>query len=173
MTSSAKHKVAIGQWRTHAEQSEQARKLLCQLVGFNCIVEHDSAGAPYLPDHPELHISISHCREAVAVAVSNNGPIGIDIESRRKVGSTLMERVCTADELAYIQASNDPTMTFLRCWTHKEAVLKCRRTGIKGFGSMVEASGAQDCEVIDIDTGMPDVVASMATAAVPSASRRD
>lgn len=165
--------VASGQWHTHAEQSEQARKLLSQLVGFNCTVEHDPSGAPYLPDHPELNISISHCREAVAVAASNEGCIGIDIECRRKVGTSLMERVCTYAELTDIRSSVDPTMTFLRYWTHKEAVLKCRSTGIKGFGSMVEASSATDCKVIDIETGISDVVASVAMAVAPTASRRD
>ena len=163
--------MAGGQWRTHAEQSEQARRLLEQLVGFHCTVEHDFAGAPYLPEHPELHISISHCRAAVAVAAGDI-PIGIDIESRRKVGKSLMERVCTADELAKINASEDPEMTFLKFWTRKEAVLKCRRTGIKGFGSMVEASTAADCTVTDIATGLDDVVAALATAAEPPENHR-
>ena len=164
--------VAGGQWRTHAEQSEQAHKLLEQLVGC-CVVEHDADGAPRLVDHPDLHISISHCREAVAVAVREEGPVGIDVECRRKVSRGLMERVCTAEELAAIDASDDPEMAFLRFWTRKEAVLKCRRTGIKGFGSMVEASTATDCEVAEIDTGIPDVVAAMAMAVSPSANRRD
>lgn len=164
--------LAGGQWRTHAEQSEQAHRLLEQLVGC-CVVEHDDDGAPYLADHPNLHVSISHCREAVAVAVREEGPVGIDIECRRKVSRGLMERVCTEEELAAIDTSGDPEMVFLRFWTRKEAVLKCRRTGIKGFGSMVEASTATDCEVVEIDTGIPDVVAAMATAVSPYESRRD
>lgn len=164
--------VACDQWRTHAEQSEQARKLLSQLVGFNCIVEHDASGAPYLPDRPGLHISISHCNAAVAAAVSEEGNVGIDIECRRKISNSLMERVCTDAELVAIRASSDPTMAFLQFWTRKEAVLKCRGTGIKGFGSMVEALGAQDCEVRDINTGLPNVVASVAMTAAPSVNHR-
>ena len=73
-----------------------------------------------------------------------------------------MERVCTQSELNTIGLSDDPEMAFLRVWTRKEAVLKYRRTGIKGFGSMLDASKATDCEVKDIYTGMPDVVASVA-----------
>lgn len=146
------------------EQSEEAHKLLEQLVGFHCIVEHNDNGAPYLIGHPELNISISHCKAAVAVAVSDMSAVGIDIENRRLVSQSLMERICTIEELAQINASSDSVMTFLQFWTQKEAVLKCRRTGIKGFGSMVEASTANDCKVEKIVTNLHDVVAALATA---------
>lgn len=161
---SVKWSVAGGQWRTHAEQSAAARKLLGEMLGSEVAVEHDTAGRPYLPDRSDLYISISHCRMAVAVAVSTRGPVGIDVECRRKIGDSLVKRVCTPDECALVEAGSDPTMTFLQLWTRKEAVLKCRGTGIKGFGSMVEALAATDCEVADIDTGLPDAVAALATA---------
>lgn len=154
------------------EQSEEVRKLLDQLVGFHCIVEHDDNGAPYIADHPELNISISHCREAVAVAVSDEGAVGIDIEGRRRINKSLILRVCTADEANEINASDDPEMLFLKYWTRKEAVLKCRRTGIKGFGSMVDASTAGDCRVIPVDTDINDVVATLATASELSENHR-
>ena len=154
------------------EQSEEARKLLEQLVGFHCIVEHDSNGAPYLADHRELNISISHCQKAVAVAVSDEGAVGIDIESRRRINKSLIQRVCTTNETDEINASDDPEMAFLKFWTRKEAVLKCRRTGIKGFGSMVDASTAGDCKVTPVDTGIDDVVAALATASEPAENHR-
>lgn len=177
MTSSARldfqWAVDGGLFPTHAEQREKAHKLLERLVGFSPVVEHDDNGAPYIAGHPELHISISHCRVAVAVAVSHDGHVGIDVECRRRVSPSLLERVCTAEEKDSIEASDDRDMEFLRFWTRKEAVLKCRRTGIKGFGSMMDASTASDCEIIEIDAGLPDVVAALATAAGGSASRRN
>lgn len=145
-------------------EHDAAYGLLCRLTGGRPTLEHDTEGAPYLPEHPELHVSLSHCRTAVAAAVSTEGKVGIDIECRRRIGDGLMERVCTADELAAVHAADDPVMAFLRLWTRKEAVLKCRGTGIKGFGSMVDALAAGDCEVTDLDTGMPDVVAAVAVA---------
>lgn len=155
-------KVAYGQWRTHAEQGAAARRLLVEVVGGEVTVEHDAHGAPYLPARPDLHVSLSHCRTAVAVAVSSEGPVGIDVESRRRVGRSLMERVCTADELAAIDRSSDPTMAFLQLWTRKEAVLKCRRTGIQGFGSMVGALEETGFEVTDLPCALPDTVAALA-----------
>ena len=157
-------RIEQGPWRSQKEQSEAARRLLCSMLGEELAVEHNTDGAPYLPQRPDLHISISHCRQAVAVAVSSDRRVGIDIESRRKIGSDLAERVCTPAEQAAIKASADPTMAFLQCWTKKEAVLKMRGTGIKGFGSMVEASSATDCTVEEIDCGIEDTVAALATA---------
>lgn len=151
-----------GEWPTHAGQSAAARRLLGQLLGFEPVVEHDRQGAPYLRDHPELHISLSHCRTAVAAAVSHDGPVGIDVESRRRIDEGLMRRVCTADEQAAIDRSADPTMAFLRLWTRKEAVLKMRGTGIKGFGSMVHALEDSTPVVEEMDCDSPDTVAALA-----------
>lgn len=168
MTSSARPNlrwaVEAGDWRTHKQQSNAARSLLRRLAGEAIVVEHDGQGAPYIPGQPEKFVSISHCRTAVAVAISDNHRVGIDIESRRKVSPSLMERVCTAEEMAAIRSSADPTMTFLRFWTRKEAVLKMRGTGIRGFGSMVEVSEATDCTIEEIDCGLADTVAALATA---------
>lgn len=149
-------------------QRERERALaydvLCRLLDEeHPRLEHDDKGAPYLPDHPDLWVSISHCRTAVAVAVSSEGRVGIDVECRRKIGDGLMERVCTEDELAAVRSAEDSVMAFLQLWTCKEAVLKMRGTGIQGFGSMVDALAASDCTIKDLETDLPDVVASLAT----------
>lgn len=144
------------------QQHDAAYGLLCRLVDGTPVLEHDDKGAPCLLEYPQLHVSISHCRAAVAVAVSSDGPVGIDIECRRKIGPSLAERVCTAAEQADIAASDDPEMAFLRLWTRKEAVLKCRGTGIKGFGSMVEALNDERMAVTDLPCDLPDVVVSLA-----------
>ena len=156
-------RIERGEWRTLGEQRDAARRLLSQLLGFEAIVEHNEQGAPYLRDHPELHISLSHCRTAVAAAVSYEGPVGIDVESRCRIGDSLAERVCSPEERQTIDRSADPTMAFLQLWTRKEAALKCRGTGIRGFGSMVTALDASDIEVTDIATGDENTVAALAT----------
>ena len=152
----ARWRVELGEWKTLAEQREAAYRLLGQLVGGSIVVEHDASGAPFLPALPDLHVSISHCRKAVAVAVNEDAAIGIDIESRRRVSSGLVERVCTAMEREAIEAAADHEMEFLRFW----------RTGIRGFGSMIDASSAADCIVEQIDCGCADVVAAVAIAKV-------
>ena len=130
-------RIAGGRWRTHDEQSAAARRLLGELLGHEVEVEHDSAGAPYLPQSPCLHISISHCHTAVAVAVSEEGPVGIDIESRRKVSESLIDRVCTAQELEDIHRNGD-------------------------IESMIHALDISDIEVSDLPCDLPDTVAALA-----------
>ena len=138
------------------------QELLCRLMDGECPrLEHDSNGAPYLPDYPNLFISISHCRRAVAVAVSPMGKVGIDVECRRRIDGGLVRRVCSDSEREEVEISCDKVMAFLRLWTRKEAVLKMRGTGIRGFGSMVHA--LDDASVVDLNTGIPDVVAALAT----------
>ena len=154
----------------HGEGSQRERErtqtyeMLCRLVGGRPELSHADNGAPFLPAHRQLCISISHCRKAVAVAVGDGVAVGIDVESRRRVSQGLIEKVCTAEEQEAIRRAADPEMEFLRFWTRKEAVLKMRRTGIQGYGSMLEASTATDCTMVDVDCGLPDVVAAVATA---------
>lgn len=168
MISGTEWRIELGDWRSHAEQSAAARLLLCRLMGEEVAVEHNGKGAPFMPSHPGLSLSISHCRQAVAVAVSDRERVGIDVESRRRVDGSLMRRVCTPAELAAVQASPDAVMAFLQLWTRKEAVLKMRRTGIQGFWSMVHALEGEDVVVEDLGCAMPDVVASMARECTPS-----
>lgn len=155
--------LSAGEGGQRERERALAYDILCRLLdGEHPRLEHDEKGAPYLPEHPELSVSISHCRKAVAVVVSSEGGVGIDVECRRKIGDGLLERVCTPDEQAAVCAAEDSTMAFLQLWTRKEAVLKMRGTGIQGFGSMVDALTANDCHVIDLETRVPDVVASLA-----------
>lgn len=155
--------LSAGEGGQRERERALAYDILCRLLdGEFPRLEHDEKGAPYLPEHPEISVSISHCRKAVAVVVSSEGRVGIDVECRRKIGDGLLERVCTPDEQAAVCAAEDSTMAFLQLWTRKEAVLKMRGTGIQGFGSMVDALSAEDVVVTDIPCDISDVVCSLA-----------
>ena len=91
--------------------------------GYN---EH---GKPFLIDHPEIHFNISHCKNGIAVAVSDE-TVGIDIESYRNVSDTLVRYTMNEEERRIISESSDPTRAFTEFWTKKEAVFKLRGTGI-------------------------------------------
>ena len=92
-----------------------------------CTVHYTPEGKPQFVDGPEF--SISHCKEAIAVAVDEH-PIGIDVESIRKVSSSLMEYTMNEQECALIRSSAEPDRAFIRLWTQKEAYLKYLGTGI-------------------------------------------
>jgi len=86
-------------------------------------------GKPFLPDYPDIHFNISHCRQAVAVAVSDR-PVGIDVESFRHFGDGLLDKAMNGSEKAQILASAAPEEAFAAFWTRKEAVFKLIGTGI-------------------------------------------
>lgn len=86
-------------------------------------------GKPYITNYEGIHFNISHCKEAVAIGISNR-EIGIDIEGRRKFSDTIIERAFSEEEKAIIIDSGDPQKEFACLWTRKEAWFKWTGTGI-------------------------------------------
>lgn len=87
-------------------------------------------GKPYLTDFPNIHFSISHTNNAVAVAISSS-PVGIDIECYRDIHSPrILQRVCNSADLEQIHA-NSTSQDFLRIWTIKESLVKANGCGIR------------------------------------------
>ena len=91
---------------------------------------YNEHGKPYIEGGP--FFSISHCKEAIAVALDDQ-PVGIDVESIRRFDPELVTRTMNDSEQALIAASETPERTFTRLWTQKEAVLKMEGTGIESF----------------------------------------
>lgn len=92
-------------------------------------IERNEHGKPFLVDHPEIHFNLSHCKNGIAVVVADQ-PVGIDIESYRRVGDSLLRYAMNEEERHHIQTSDDPVRTFTEFWTKKEAVFKLHGTGI-------------------------------------------
>jgi phosphopantetheinyl transferase (holo-ACP synthase) len=86
-------------------------------------------GKPYITNYEGIHFNISHCKEAVAIGISNR-TIGIDIEGRRRFSDTLLERAFNDDEKAIVKNCDDPQKEFACIWTRKEAYFKWTGTGI-------------------------------------------
>ncbi|MDY2943506.1 MAG: 4'-phosphopantetheinyl transferase superfamily protein [Paludibacteraceae bacterium] len=82
-----------------------------------------------IDDKLKPYFSISHCKQAIAVAVADT-PIGIDIETLRHPSESLIEKTMNEQERHQIAAAESPDNMFTALWTRKEAVLKCKGTGI-------------------------------------------
>lgn len=114
---------------------------------------YNEYGKPFLTgDDKDTYFSISHCREAIAVAIADQ-PIGIDVESIRTANEDLIVRVMNETEQAQIHQSAEPDKTFTRLWTEKEAIVKWQGTGIEGLEQMVDVR----CTMYDVGCGMSDV----------------
>lgn len=95
----------------------------------NPLFEYGPHGKPFIVGHPEIHFSLSHCREAVACAVSDR-PVGIDVESVRRYKEDVVRYAMSDKEQQLIAAAERPDVAFIRLWTMKEARLKLTGEGI-------------------------------------------
>lgn len=86
-------------------------------------------GKPTLAEYPNIHFNLSHCKEAVACAISSE-PVGIDIECERKITPSLIQYTMNERETTEIEQSPNPTIHFLKLWTAKESVVKLTGQGI-------------------------------------------
>ena len=93
------------------------------------IFSYNEHGKPMLKEVSNIHFSISHCKEAIAVAVADR-PVGIDVETLRMPSEALAEKVTDEGEKLRFDISDTPEDFFTALWTAKEAVMKCIGTGI-------------------------------------------
>ena len=93
------------------------------------VFSYNEHGKPMLKEVSNIHFSISHCKEAIAVAVADR-PVGIDVETLRMPSEALAEKVMDKGEKLRFDISDTPEDYFTAIWTAKEAVMKCRGTGI-------------------------------------------
>ncbi|MBN1886059.1 MAG: 4'-phosphopantetheinyl transferase superfamily protein [Candidatus Krumholzibacteriota bacterium] len=90
--------------------------------------------------------SISRTTGAALVAVSDEGPVGVDIElvAPRRLGDAVARRFFAPAELALLDGPppGDRTTAFFRIWTRKEALVKALGTGLTAGLARIDASGA-------------------------------
>lgn len=96
-------------------EREAVAQLAARLVAPGAVVSHDAAGAPFLPDYPDVRISVSHSAQRAALAVSDS-PVGIDVEESSPRIDRVIGRVTTTGD--------DLSLPALTLWTVKEAVFK-------------------------------------------------
>jgi 4'-phosphopantetheinyl transferase len=105
------------------------------------LVAYESRGAPYLVNHPETSISISHAGEYALAGVCSDAHtrIGLDIERIGPRGLDHVMKVAFTDR--EIEAAGDSPEEACRIWTRKEAYLKYVKTGFRESLKRVDVSG--------------------------------
>jgi phosphopantetheinyl transferase len=107
------------------------RAVLRSAEAEGIIIEYDQQGAPVIKNSQYKHISVSHCRDRVAVLLTMS-PCGVDIECRDRRFSAIAERYLTEEEYLVASKANFDRQTFLAlAWSAKEALYKMlRREGV-------------------------------------------
>lgn len=111
-----------------------------------CGAEH---GRPRVEGDQQIALSLSHSANTAVVAVSSNGPVGVDLEAKAKDYDSLaaISGVLSDRELKEALSAGMSTAYLLRVWTLKEAVLKAAGVGLRVDPRHVIISGVNRLSV--------------------------
>ncbi|MGV9314608.1 4'-phosphopantetheinyl transferase family protein [Streptomyces sp. NPDC003691] len=102
---------------------------------------------PVLPEHPGWYVSWSRSAGMLLVAVRRGGPVGVDVELVRPVGSGARVLGTVCPEAAALGGLDDPE-TFFSAWTLLEAAVKATGRGLARGGRdvrLVRPAGSPRC----------------------------
>lgn len=132
----------------HQYQKTLAYDMLRQgFSDFLCVkfdeskIQYSVNGKPYYTEKTDCYFNLTHCKDAVAVAVSRI-PVGIDAESMRRVRHLSAKKCLSLKEQQYVfentklnklnrDLTKEETARFLQLWTLKESYVKMTGEGIK------------------------------------------
>lgn len=80
-------------------------------------------GKPFFPGHPDCHFNLSHSGY-LALCALDSAPVGVDIQIVKEWRPSLPQRVCSAEELSWLEGQPELWPAFTRLWTLKEARVK-------------------------------------------------
>lgn len=107
---------------TRQKERLASRLLIETLCGTYCEVAYRSNGEPYLVGSTQ-HISISHTKNYVAVAIAPCR-VGIDIEYKSDRVLRITEKFLNTTETSKLAQATDKISTALLFWCAKEALYK-------------------------------------------------
>lgn len=118
---------ADGDTRRARELAAVSRLLKTAVPAEDALLHRDD-GAPYLGNHPELFVSVTHSMHHAALSVARH-PHGIDIEDLRPRLRDVAKRFVNEHD----RVDTASLSGLLSAWTAKEAVFKAASSKCKGL----------------------------------------
>jgi 4'-phosphopantetheinyl transferase len=110
----------------------------------------DAQGKPRLS--LPLDFSITHSFDVVICLVSDEGPVGVDVEKIRDVPLEEYRSSFTDSEWSFIMKAPNTIESFFSLWTKKESLLK-----MHGLGMQVPLTSVQVLDNVGVITGVAPV----------------
>ena len=149
------------------------RARLRQLLGGHCNIdpaelrfEQQEYGKPVIAagqSDAELHFNLSHSHRLAMIAVTESGPVGVDVEYIKTIGdwAGVASRFFSPGEQEQLAsvAAEQRMRAFYNCWTRKEAVIKATGEGLSARLDSFDVSltpGAQPEVLADRRSGDND-----------------
>lgn len=117
-------------------------------------------GKPAVKDGP--HVSVSHSGDLIAVAVTDLGPVGVDVEetTRHTDIDSMLRYVFSPAEL---ESLADPAAHFYQAWTRKESILKATGEGLRvRMSTLTVLPDAPGHNLLDLSPPRPRYAAALA-----------
>lgn len=141
LTDDEKSRAARFHFKCDANHWIACRAALRQILGneigmkpVNVPLIYSEFGKPSLaPPFDSIHFNLSHCPDLAIVALSSDGPVGVDLESAARAPELLgcESSFCHPDEIHFLPANAIARAhQLLKIWTAKEALLKALGTGL-------------------------------------------
>ncbi|HZM76705.1 MAG TPA: 4'-phosphopantetheinyl transferase superfamily protein [Candidatus Limnocylindrales bacterium] len=108
-----------------------------------------------------LHVSVSHSGDLIAVALTELGPIGVDVEETKRHTDieSMLGYVFSPAELAALER---PSTFFYQAWTRKESILKATGEGLHvRMSTLTVLPHAPDHNVRDLTAPRPGYAAAV------------
>lgn len=123
--------------QNHKAEHQLGRKLLVyglwQEYHMKDEVIQEEGKKPRLKNSPQIHFNISHSGGCVVCVIARD-VVGIDVEYIRPFDVRLMRRICSEEEIKYINEQTDNQSQsferFFRIWTLKESFVKAIGEGL-------------------------------------------
>jgi phosphopantetheinyl transferase/thioesterase domain-containing protein len=139
-------------WRRTEFRAARAllRSLLADEVGAGVAAAPIAAresGQPYLPERPDLAISLSHTQGHVAAAIGLGVAVGIDVQVPVPVTPAVVRRCCVPHVRAELETlpDADRELEFAWIWTVQEACVKATGAGLAGRPWTIPVRTGQRC----------------------------
>jgi 4'-phosphopantetheinyl transferase len=92
-------------------------------------IQRQKGGKPYFPSEPGREFNFSHSGTLCLCALDDR-PVGADIQVLRNTRPGLLQRVCSPEELDWLEAQPDAQRAFAALWTLKECLVKQSGVGL-------------------------------------------
>lgn len=98
----------------------------------NLLFSYKNNHKPIFLSDTKYDFSIAHTRDFILCCISDNGPVGADVEKIRNAPLEIMDLMFHHDEIHYIKsaAPMQQSLNFYKIWTQKEAYTKMLGIGL-------------------------------------------
>jgi 4'-phosphopantetheinyl transferase len=94
-------------------------------------IQPSGEGKPLIYPKSFIDFSLSHSDEFFAVAVCDDGDVGIDLEKvRDRDTEEFSRRMFSKEESEFIAQQSDKLLPFMKLWAAKEAIIKAANGGV-------------------------------------------